>query len=79
MAVVAEGARGRVYLSPTPEEEAIAKSAKPTWTPDVPFFQQALGFRIGNYGLSTWADLFTMRQLVALSTISDLTLEVKIK
>lgn len=34
MAIVAEGERGRVYLSPTPEHEAAAKEAKPTWKPE---------------------------------------------
>lgn len=31
LAIVAEGSRGRVYLSPTPEDEALAHSAHPTW------------------------------------------------
>ena len=35
MAIVAEGDRGRVYLAPTPEMEAIALTAKPTWKPEV--------------------------------------------
>ena len=72
MAVVAEGVRGRVYLPPTEEHETVAKQAVPTFAPDVEFFQQALGFRIGNYGMSKWSDLFTKRQLVALTTFSDL-------
>lgn len=77
LAIVAEGGRRRVYLSPTDEHEQIAKSARPEWKPDVPFFQQALGFRVGNYGISTWADLFTPRQTVGLATISELIREVK--
>jgi len=72
MAVVAEGARTRVYLPPTAAMEALAQSERPTWGPDLEFFQQALGFRVGNYGLSRWRDLFTARQLVALATFSDL-------
>ena len=75
MAVVAEGDRGRVYLPPTPEHEAAARKAAPEWKPDVEFFQQALGFRIGNYGMTKWSDLFTPRQLVALTTYSDLVQE----
>ena len=77
MAIVAEGDRGRVYLAPTETMENIAREAKPDWKPDVEFFQQALGFRIGNYGLSRWSDLFTPRQLVALSTFSDLVQEAR--
>jgi putative DNA methylase len=72
MAIVAEGDRGRVYLAPTAEHEEVARQAKPEWKPEVEFFQQALGFRVGNYGMTTWSDLFTERQLVALSTLADL-------
>jgi putative DNA methylase len=72
MAIVAEGARGRVFLSPTGEQENVARQAKPDWRPDVEFFQQALGFRVGNYGMTKWSDLFTDRQLVALTTFTDL-------
>jgi putative DNA methylase len=77
MAIVAEGSRGRVYLTPTASDEVIAASAKPEWKPDVEFFQQALGFRIGNYGLTKWSDLYTPRQLVALTTFSSLVLEAR--
>lgn len=72
MALVADSERGRVFLSPTPEQEAVALNASPDWKPDVEFFQQALGFRVGNYGMTKWCDLFTARQLVALTTFSDL-------
>ena len=75
MAIVAEGDRGRVYLAPTTEHEEAALEAKPEWKPDVEFFQQALGFRIGNYGMTKWSDLFTDRQLVALTTFADLVQE----
>ena len=75
MAVVAEGERGRVYLVPTEETERIARSAKPEWKPDVEFFQKALGFRVGRYGMTKWSDLFTPRQLVVLTTFSDLVQE----
>ncbi len=72
MAIVAEGERGRIYLPPTPEHETAAKKAMPEWKPDVEFFQQALGFRVGNYGMTKWSDLFTSRQLTVLTTFSDL-------
>ena len=72
MAIVAEGVRGRVYLAPTDEHESIAANVTPSWKPDVEFFQQALGFRVGNYGMTRWSDLFTPRQLVALTSFSDL-------
>jgi putative DNA methylase len=72
MAIVAEGERGRVYLTPTEAIEVDACEAMPAWKPDVEFFQQALGFRIGNYGMSKWSDLFTTRQLLAVTTFVDL-------
>jgi putative DNA methylase len=79
MAIVAEGKRGRVYLPPTPEMEKVAQNAKPDWKPEVEFFQQALGFRVGNYGMTKWSDLFTNRQLVVLTTFSRLVQEAKEK
>jgi putative DNA methylase len=72
MAVVAEGTKGRVYLSPTAEMESHATQVTPPWKPDVEFFQQALGFRIGNYGMTKWSDLFSARQLMVLTTLSEL-------
>jgi putative DNA methylase len=77
MAIVAEGERERVYLAPSPEHETTAFMAMPEWKPDVEFLQQALGFRVGNYGMTKWSDLFTPRQLVALTTLSDLILEAR--
>ncbi|WP_334149215.1 DUF1156 domain-containing protein [Hyphomicrobium sp.] len=75
VAIIAEGVRGRIYLSSTEEQEVIAKSVNPKWKPDTDFFQGALGFRVGNYGMTKWSDLFTERQLVALTTFSDLVAE----
>ena len=77
MGVVAEGIRRRVYLAPTAEHETLAASARPVWKPEVEFFQEALGFRVGNYGLTKWSDLFTPRQLNALTTFGDLLNEVR--
>ena len=77
MAIVAEGPDGRLYLAPTEEAETIASKCEPTWQPDVEFFQQALGFRVGNYGMTKWSDLFTRRQLVMLTTFSDLVNEAR--
>lgn len=76
MAVVAEGSRTRLYLAPDCESQRIAVSANPSWRPDVEFFPDALGFRIANYGIKSWADLFTPRQLVSITTFSDLVAEV---
>ena len=72
MAIVAEGARGRVYLAATVEHEAIARKAAPEWRPEVAMPENPRWFSPPLYGLKTYGDLFTPRQLVALSTFSDL-------
>ncbi len=72
MAIVAEGERGRVYLAPTPEHEAAARRAKPDWKPEGEIAKRMTGGNCTPYGLTTWGDLFTPRQLVALTTFSDL-------
>ena len=71
MAVVAEGVRGRVYLAPTVEHELIPSHAEPSWRPDVQLHGKCR-VNVSNYGLDTYGDLFTPRQLVALTTFSDL-------
>ena len=77
MAVVAEGDRSRVYLEPTEEQENIALSAMPKDTPETDLPKRALGFRVQEYGMTKWRDLFTPRQLVALTTFSDLVGEAR--
>ena len=75
MSIVAEGVRGRIYLSPTPEQIAIAESAKPDWSPEMELPNNPRDFKTPNYGLTKFGDLFTPRQLVALTTYSDLVVE----
>jgi putative DNA methylase len=77
MAIVAEGERGREYLPPTQEMERVAGEAHPVWRPpgDVP--ARLTGGTCVPYGLKEWGDLFTARQLVALTTLSDLAQEVR--
>jgi putative DNA methylase len=71
MAIVAEGERGRVYLAPTPEHEEIARQAKPEWKPENELIGKCRD-QLPLYGMSSFADLFTPRQLVALTTFADL-------
>ena len=78
MAIVAEGDRARVYLGPMPEHEAIVRKAKPEWTPDQQMNRDTSNLVSGRgYGFFTWADLFTPRQLVALTTFSNLVAEAR--
>ena len=80
MAIVAEGEHGRCYLSPSEEHEQIAKSAKPEWTPEIEMNRDTSTLVSGRgYVFFTWADLFTQRQLTALSTFSDLVNEARKK
>ncbi|MGN6707243.1 MAG: DUF1156 domain-containing protein [Rhodanobacter sp.] len=79
MAVVVEGQRGRVYLSPDDAMQALAESAKPEWKPDTPLPDDPRNFWTLSYGLSKFGDLFTPRQLVALNTFSDLVSEAREK
>ena len=72
MAIVAEGDRRRIYLAPTPEHEAAAGKAMPEWKPEVEMPANPRWFSPPLYGLKTYGDLFTPRQLVALTTFSDL-------
>ena len=78
MAIVAEGERGRVYLAPTPEHggrRAARRSRRGSRTSSSS--SKRCGFRVGNYGMTKWSDLFTPRQLVALTTFSDLVQEAR--
>ena len=77
MAVVAEGARRRVYLPPTQEQIEVAAQAQtqPAWKPTQALPDDPRNFWTVNYGLTTFGDLFTPRQLVALTTFSDLVQE----
>ena len=77
MAIVAEGDRGRVYLAPTPEMETVALTAQPTWKPELAMPENPRWFSPPLYGLKTYGDLFTPRQLVALTTFSDLVQEAR--
>jgi putative DNA methylase len=77
MAIVAEGERGRVYLQPTSEMEEVSLKAQPSWAPELEMPDNPRWFSPPMYGLKKYGDLFTPRQLVALTTFSDLVGEVR--
>ena len=77
MGIVAEGAKGRIYLSPTHEQEATVGHANPAWRPDGEIAKRMTGGNCTPYGLESWGDLFTARQLIALTTFSDLIAEAR--
>ncbi len=77
LAMVAEGQRGRIYLPPSNEHEVVAQQAKPEWMPEQEMAYDPRNIWCIPYGLETFADLFTGRQLVALTTFSDLVGEAR--
>ena len=77
MAIVAEGKGGRIYLPPDEGQFVAAHSAQPEWAPLAELPHNPRDFKTPNYGLRTFADLFSPRQLVALTTFSDLVGEAR--
>jgi putative DNA methylase len=78
MAIILEGRRNRVYVSPTRSQIDAANSAAQVeaWMPSTSLPSQALGFRVQRYGMTSHAALFSRRQIAALSTFADLIREV---
>ena len=72
MAIVAEGAHGREYISPTPEHIQAAKVDKPLNYPDGAMPTNPRWFSPPAFGMSEYNQLFTNRQLTALTTFSEL-------
>lgn len=79
MAIVAEGAKGRIYLSPKPEHEEIAQVSSPETYPTGEMPNNPRCFSPPAFGMTNFSDLFTKRQLTALTTFSDLVTEVQAK
>ena len=72
MAIVTDGKHGRSYYSPDDEHARIAESAVPKWRPPEAIPPGSPNVRGPLWGINYWADLFTPRQLTALTTFSDL-------
>ncbi len=66
-----------MYLAPNDHHMAIANCGLPAETPETYLPGKALGFRVQAYGMTRHRDLFTPRQLVALTTFSDLVAEAR--
>ena len=77
IAIVGEGERSRIYLPP--DEMHVAAPLRATFSDapmgDLP--ESALGFRVQAYGMLRYSDLFSKRQLAALTTFSDLVGEAR--
>ena len=77
IAIVADGDRKRIFLSPKEEHIQTVLDAKPKWYPNDKCPKQALGGGMQKYGIIYQYQLFTERQLLALTTFSDLIQEVR--
>ncbi|MDO5285215.1 MAG: DUF1156 domain-containing protein [Actinomycetia bacterium] len=78
MAVVAEGKRKRVYLAPTDHDlESAARAERPCSSIAGDVANNPRWFSPPAYGLTRFSDLFTNRQLTALTTFSDLVSEAR--
>lgn len=79
MAVVAQGQRSRVYVTPNADHTSFADVQQPSGVPRGRIPDKAPSFRVQAYGFENYYDLFTNRQLVALTTFSDLVSEARKK
>ncbi|OBY30524.1 DUF1156 domain-containing protein [Mycolicibacter kumamotonensis] len=77
MATVAEGTRARIYVDPTPEDEDAARLPLPPSLPGGELGDDPRAITAPNYGMAEFTDLFTARQLTALTTFSDLVAEAR--
>lgn len=77
MAVVAEGKRERIYLPPSAEHVAASCAGTPKDVPQGELFDWPGRINVVRYGLTTFASLFTDRQLTALTVFSDLVGEAR--
>lgn len=76
LAIVAEIPRGRIYLNTVVEHLTTAQSVTPSGYPETDLPDEALGFRIQNYGIYKHYQMFTLRQLNAIDTLSNLIKEI---
>lgn len=79
MAIVAEGKHGREYLAPTAEHIHAAEVDKPDDYPDGAMPTNPRWFSPPAFGMTDYSQLFTNRQLTALTTFSALVGEAQKK
>jgi putative DNA methylase len=77
LAVVGEGSSGRAYLQATSADLAAAAIDPPTQSVAGDIFDWPGRMNVVRYGMEQWSDLFTPRQLTALTTFSDVLGEVR--
>ena len=77
MAIVAEQIKGRLYLAPDAMQKKKAQVEKPKDYPDAELPNNPRWFSPPAFGLTHYSQLFTNRQLTALTTFSDLIDEIR--
>jgi putative DNA methylase len=77
IAIVAQRKGGRVFVAPDAAHQTIAESCEPDWMPDQKISPDRRAFTPPDFGMATFGDLFTKRQLVALNTYSSLIAEAR--
>ena len=77
IATVAEGKRNRMYLAPTPDQEQAARVDIPSDLPEGDIATNPRWFSPPAYGFDSFVSLSSRRQLVALTTFSDLVTEAR--
>lgn len=77
ISVVAEGNHGRLYFSPSPEHASSASVSVDRSSVSGTLPKNPRDFKTPNYGMSSWGDLYTDRQLLAMTTFADLVPEVR--
>lgn len=79
MAIVGDGKHGRIYLSPNEEHILAARVEKPENGPTGALPENPRWFSPPAFGMDHYDDLFTPRQLTALTTFSELVSEAQAK
>lgn len=79
MAIVGDGKHGRIYLSPNEEHILAARVEKPENSPTGALPENPRWFSPPAFGMDHYDDLFTPRQLTALTTFSELVSEAQAK
>ena len=76
-AIVAQGDRKRLYLSPDDGHSQTAHAVETGWRPIGSLPEQARSISVQVYGFAEWHQLFTNRQLLTLTTFSDMMNDIR--
>jgi putative DNA methylase len=79
IAMVTSGEEGRVFVSPDTYHQNVVENIHQEFRPDLKLAKNPRDFKTVNYGMETFGDLFTDRQIMALKTFSGLLEELRKK